>query len=1102
MTSTLSQLLFVYVLGGLTFVPLVLAAVLVPAWLALPKVEEGGDGKTKGGEGKKDADEKEKEKLQVSQEEQYASDGDDGNASGTFAVLRKYDLAAATSALAARSGTHNAGGAGDGADVTADGSQFTRVWSVFDRSRTATPPNTLSNNSDDEPANAADLKAKRRATKSTVANVFFIVIRHGHLMLYDSSAQVDVRHVISLAHHSISMSEGDVGDGALDEPMTDGDLFIKRTAILLSPLATVANGTMQAQAVPPKPFFLFAPTSIQKESFYHALLLASPAPPIPRPLDPHDLIKLQTTLHSTIITPETRALNAVISRIYLALSGTDLLKDFFRAKIEKKISRVQKPGFINALALQAIDLGAAAPVVANLRLKDLNISGDMTASCDVRYTGGISLTLAAQARLDLGQRFKARTVDLLLSSSLKRLSGHVLIRIKPPPTNRLWFCFDGMPDMEIKIEPVVSSRQITYGFILRQIEERIRAVVAETLVKPNWDDISFFDTKDQKVRGGIWADEGGKGSSGDGTPTEGDLLTRKGEKTMSMPVLPHMDAEAEGASSGTETPRRDREMELKRRSVVSLPAQASSTPQLETIDSEERAASPATATRPLRSPSLTAPSVSAASVALDDSSANFDPSHKPPPQKARTWGRRQAPPPLTRKEALDAVREMRDRDLHTREAEDASIASETPTDRSAVDEDDDSLASGTATPERTSTGFSTSSAASSTNSTASSARQKKAANLLAAATTATTAAKNWSWNAIQNRAAKNAAGRRASDSAHVAPQEPMGRGQPLPPPGMPLPGPQREGKSLWAGSGFAVPGLGSGSVRRKPVLPRRPTVEEVREEEKGEEFGAWEENSGLFVGEHGEGGEGGRRDGAEGETGKKIPPPLPKRRRAGEETAAPVQEQGREGTDTNRPPALAAARLASGTTSSHAPDSASEPSLLDADPEPGEADLNTATARLQSSSSTPTLTSSSATSLRAEPPALPARPVDPERLAPSHNSLPEHGNGGAGDGDRDPDDLVVVAAPVESGRNTPVPGTSRAPSVREQARGEPATGNGDVPGGNEPVGRGASDEREGAGDGDVRGRYAYAEDEDEEEEESMPKASFSRSRGDGEELHL
>ena len=67
--------------------------------------------------------------------------------------------------------------------------------------------------------------------------------------------------------------------------------------------------------------------------------------------------------------------------------------------------------------------------------------------------------------------------------------------------------FETMPHLEMSVEPVVSSRQITYGFILRAIESRIREVMAETLVLPHWDDSPFTSTIGQAFRGGIWAND-------------------------------------------------------------------------------------------------------------------------------------------------------------------------------------------------------------------------------------------------------------------------------------------------------------------------------------------------------------------------------------------------------------------------------------------------------------------------------------------------------------------------------------------------------------------------------------------------------------------
>lgn len=92
----------------------------------------------------------------------------------------------------------------------------------------------------------------------------------------------------------------------------------------------------------------------------------------------------------------------------------------------------------------------------------------------------------------------------MLAAVLKKLEGRILIRIKPPPSNRIWVAFETMPKMELSIEPIISQRSITYGPILRLIENRVREVIEETLVYPHFDDLPFTDTIMQKVRGGVW----------------------------------------------------------------------------------------------------------------------------------------------------------------------------------------------------------------------------------------------------------------------------------------------------------------------------------------------------------------------------------------------------------------------------------------------------------------------------------------------------------------------------------------------------------------------------------------------------------------------
>jgi hypothetical protein len=836
-----TTILSAYLLGGVTFLPLLLIAVVATAWFTFPKVHDQGADGTKNDGAKKDTS------VDVKGAVQEDTFSPDGAANATFAVLRSYNLQTALSALNTKpnSASNGAGeGSGEGAGQESMSVYQSMYRSVFDRSKTPLQRKPLAE--DDESPAGVQARAKAAAPSS---NIFHIVLRHGHLMLYDSPAELEVRHVISMAHHSVSLSDGD-GD---DEAMPDADLFIKRTAILLKPRASSAiDDAIKGSSPQPKPFYLFSSNCSEKEDFYHALVAAQAESPSPQPLDSSCSIKLQSNIHSNSLTPETRAFNALINRVFLALHRTPFLEDLVREKIEKKISRVAKPAFISYVNVQSIDLGDAGPILSNPRLKDINISGDMILSMDVKYTGGVKIVISAVAKLDLGQRFKVRTVDLVLAGSLQRLQGRMLVRVKPPPSNRIWFCFETLPDMEIKIEPVVSSRQITYNWILRTIENRIREVFAETLVKPNWDDVPFFDTHGQVYRGGIWQQQPQPNDEPSRTSTDQniqDFLSARNEKSMSMPNLPEP-SDGSATSSGAQTPVAaeqttsafDPTPGLKHRSVTSLPSQAAQA----AIDRVN------TAPKAVRSPSFASPSASAPSVAVDGSNVDAFRGNEVPQATKRWIGR--SPQPMSKRDAVEAIREVKDR-AATREdagtpqiaATDAPIAATEAGNEAraasiskAVEEVDvertssvdtksserlDVNASDESLPlPRTPDGGSfvrtdtVSSATSSQNS------QTRGKALFAATAAATSAARQWTLNAVANRN-KGVPLFKGQNAQKAGPQEPVGRGQPLPPIGQPLPGPKT---SLWGGSTFA-----GGSVKRKPVLPaRRPTMEQTSTDTK------------------------------------------------------------------------------------------------------------------------------------------------------------------------------------------------------------------------------------------------------------------------------
>lgn len=622
-------------------------------------------------------------------------------------------------------------------------------------------------------------------------------------MLYDDSEQLEVRHVISLEHHDVSIYGG-------GEEIPEGELWIKRNAICLT------RNKRSATTAPTSslPFFLFCENSSDKEDFYFALLknqekipANTDSPPVPQDFEVTHVIKLVQKLHSSEEHLQTRWLNALMGRLFLSMYKTPELEAFIRAKMTKKISRVKRPNFITKLLLQKIDMGEGAPFITNPRLKDLTVNGDCTAEGDMNYSGKFRIEVAATARLDLGTRFKARTVELVLAVVVNKLEGHALIRFKPPPSNRVWVAFEGMPNLDLKIEPIVSSRQITYNVVLRAIESRIREVFAETLVLPFWDDIPFLDTSDQLFRGGVWKrevkpahpeeiteeikeempeDEAEAGESH--LDTSLHFLKARDDKTMSEPHLPP------SPSTGSK-PRADRSAKTSGDDVGQASSGALDRPRRSDAPRVLRSSSFAAVADPMVSPdhadaaASTRPSdvtqrKDVAQAILKELSAKpvnpsptESPAGSPPDETAMTAALKATGRSLSKasNESLSTVSQRQQSDLSTKRTDSLSSISTTPT-----------LGSADTQPPSHKEDNPRASALGSIRSLAASAEKRSAINL----SSATAAAKSWGWGVLarNQQREKEAA---AANGKLGTPELPIGRGRPLPPPGTPLPHPER-----------------------------------------------------------------------------------------------------------------------------------------------------------------------------------------------------------------------------------------------------------------------------------------------------------------------
>ncbi|MCJ1332982.1 hypothetical protein MMC10_009676 [Thelotrema lepadinum] len=482
--SSLFTYLCIYAFGGLTFLPLTIGLLLLHAHFTLPRVISTS---TKSSSAPGDVGDDSDDGINITSGAAAAAkrlqwDNEKDVAEGYFAVCREYVPGGVKGKPPVR--TTPAGSAIAEQSPSVYQSMYR---SLFERKQASSLDSSKSEGA----------KTLRRAR-----NVFYVVLRHGHLLLYDDSEQVEVRHVIALAHHDVSIYGG-------GSEIPEGELWIKRNAIALRRKART-----QDQGSITLPFFFFSENCSEKEDFYFALLRSQDRnsnedthPPQVQHFEVGDIISLVQRLHSSEEHLQTRWINALVGRLFLALYRTQTAEDFIRMKITKKIARVKKPAFLSGIILNKISLGTSAPFVTNPKLKDLTVEGEYCAEAHLKYEGNFRIEIAATARIDLGPRFKAREVNLVLAVVVKKLEGQLLVRLKPPPSNRIWIAFETMPQLDLSIEPIVSSRQITYNIILRAIESRIREVLAETIVLPHWDDSPFFDTAQEIFRGGIWAKE-------------------------------------------------------------------------------------------------------------------------------------------------------------------------------------------------------------------------------------------------------------------------------------------------------------------------------------------------------------------------------------------------------------------------------------------------------------------------------------------------------------------------------------------------------------------------------------------------------------------
>lgn len=346
---------------------------------------------------------------------------------------------------------------------------------------------------------------------------YYAILKHGNLFLYkDENLNSGALQVIVLHECFISIwPRTQIGTSKV---VPDSSLFTKRTCISIWKRQNIISkdSDLEFRLQPSNQYFIYIDNNSDKEDWYFDLINASKIDQCDNLLNPcqsantlhlvtKDVLYLIQSINSTEDQLLSKWFNALVGRLFLSLQQTDTLKQFAYQWIYTKLTKINKPGFLDDFKLEKVDLGDSVPMITNQKLLELTPEGLLKIGFNLSYNGNFSFIVSAKVNINLGTRFKKREVTIGLSFSFNKIQGPMILMIKPPPSNRIWYGFESEPEIQMDIEPVVSTHQLSYNMITNMIKSKFREAIKDSLVFPHMDDFVFYDTEDDLYRGGIWS---------------------------------------------------------------------------------------------------------------------------------------------------------------------------------------------------------------------------------------------------------------------------------------------------------------------------------------------------------------------------------------------------------------------------------------------------------------------------------------------------------------------------------------------------------------------------------------------------------------------
>lgn len=210
-------------------------------------------------------------------------------------------------------------------------------------------------------------------------------------------------------------------------------------------------------------------------------------------------------------------LNVLVGRIFFqCFRATDLTQSIY-LKFERKMTQSPElPKWLGKIEIDRILMGMSAPFLSNARLHSLSGDGNVICSMDLSYPGGFVIGLGTTiipGNIPMsilgnnsfssfigasiggisggGANATNNGIAVGIQLRIKSLVGRLLIHIKEPPSDRLWYGFVGEPAMEVDIDIKIVNTSVDWlSTILRGIiSDLIIKSIKDMMVLPLMDDI-------------------------------------------------------------------------------------------------------------------------------------------------------------------------------------------------------------------------------------------------------------------------------------------------------------------------------------------------------------------------------------------------------------------------------------------------------------------------------------------------------------------------------------------------------------------------------------------------------------------------------------